>query len=93
MPIDPDIIKPFGPDSVLDRILIEEYAKTHIILDQLPYTEAFESLFSNVRKKHTEIDDTQFDRSRIYHRLLTLRKMARLPKLQEIKPNMDKVAY
>lgn len=87
-----EIIRPAGPENELDRVLIEEYAKAEVALDQLAYSEAFEALFGHVCNR-LNLKDSQQARHDVFHRLLTLRKMARLPRLPEPISKTSKVAY
>lgn len=87
-----EIIRPAGPENEFDRVLIEEYAKAEVALDQLAYSEAFEGLFRQVSSK-LGLPDSQDARHDVFHRLLTLRKMARLPRLPEPVAKNAKFAY
>jgi len=72
---------PRQPDSLsaIDRAIIHAYASVARSLDDLPYTEQFEELYTITQHQlatHPEIPD----RRAVFHRLLTLRKAAKLEK-------------
>jgi len=59
-----------------DRRLIEIYVRTARTLDDLPYTDEFESLYAALAGETPPIT-----RRAVLHRLYTLRKAGKLPKL------------
>jgi len=77
--------KVFRPDPPLneeDQALIEAYQRVGVPADQLPYSHEFEELFNLVRHRLTfKTEDELAQKGDVYHRLLQLRKAARLPRL------------
>ena len=63
------------PLSADDERLIEAYKVSGRPVDDLAYTEQFEQMI-----RLLGVPDSQFERHVIYRRLLTLRKMGRLPR-------------
>ena len=59
-----------------DQKLIAAYVETGRTLDDLPYTDAFESLFAAIGG-----DQSGKDRRAVFHRLHNLRKAKKLPRL------------
>ena len=70
------------PDELLfptsdDDLLISVYQKQGRTLDDLPYTDAFETLYTSM---YGEEDDAP-TRARVFHRLHNLRKAGKLPRM------------
>lgn len=70
------------PDDVLfpvsdDDLLISVYQKQGRTLDDLPYTDAFESLYAAMY----DGDDDAPSRAQVFHRLHNLRKAGKLPRM------------
>lgn len=63
------------PLSADDERLINAYLQVGRAVDQLPYTDDFERLF-----RMLGLPDSQAGRHDLFTRLLTLRKMGRLPR-------------
>ena len=69
-----------------DDLLISVYQKQGRTLDDLPYTEAFETLYASM---YGDVDDTHAvddvagmpTRAQVFHRLHNLRKAGKLPRL------------
>lgn len=59
-----------------DKSLVAAYQETGRTLDDLPYTQDFNDLVSRVQKDFPDLDERQ-----IFHRLTSLRKAGRLPRL------------
>lgn len=74
MPTDFDWASP--PLSADDEKLVEGYRRAGRTLDDLPYTVEFEALI-----RQLGLDDTLASRHDVFKRLLSLRKMGRLPRL------------
>jgi hypothetical protein len=69
----------FGPEpdrDARDAALVAAYERTALTLDDLPYTPEFESLIEMLRQ-----GDPGVDRREVFHRLHTLRKAGRLPRM------------
>ena len=64
------------PLSPEDQRLIDAYLRTRRAVDELPYTREFEHLLHDV-----DATDTLESRHAVFKRLLTLRKMGRLPRV------------
>jgi hypothetical protein len=62
------------PLSAEDARLVSIYVQIGRPVDDLPYTDDFERLFSNL-----SLPDTKENRHSVFKRLLTLRKQGRLP--------------
>ena len=75
------------PDPLLfpigdDDLLISVYQKQGRTLDDLPYTDAFESLYAAMYGGDDEADDGPVPtRDKVIHRLQNLRKAGKLPRL------------
>ena len=70
------------PDATLfptsdDDLLISVYQKQGRTLDDLPYTEAFEALYTSM---YGDVDDAP-PRASVFHRLHNLRKAGKLPRM------------
>ncbi len=63
-------------ETSLDPELIAAYVRADRTLDDLPYTDAFEALFSEV-----VVGDNPMTRAEVFHRLHNLRKAGKLPRL------------
>ena len=59
-----------------DQCVVDAYAGVGRTLDDLPYTDAFESLMARVRDAEPGAEHRE-----VFHRLHTLRKAGRLPRL------------
>jgi len=64
------------PLSSEDARLIDAYVDLRRPLDELPYTREFDQLISKLA-----LSDTLENRHSVFKRLLTLRKMGRLPRI------------
>lgn len=75
-----------GPDAgEVDRLIATAYERTGRTLDDLPYTEEFEQLWSSLAKA------TNSGRRELFHRLHTMRKAGRLPRLGRSKSSPPKI--
>jgi len=66
------------PLSAEDQQLIDAYVQTRRPLDDLAYTPDFEQLVQNIKG-----EASMANLHGVYRRLLTLRKMGRLPRLAD----------
>lgn len=66
-------VAPLGAD---DERLVDAYLSIGRSLDDLPYTADFENLFRKLGRH-----DSQDERHAVFKRLLSLRKMGRLPRI------------
>jgi hypothetical protein len=70
------------PDETLfptsdDDLLVSVYQKQGRTLDDLPYTDAFETLYASM---YDDVDDAP-PRASVFHRLHNLRKAGKLPRM------------
>lgn len=74
------------PDAdEVDRLIASAYERTGRTLDDLPYTEEFEQLWSSLAKA------TNSGRRELFHRLHTMRKAGRLPRLGRARSSPPKI--
>jgi len=64
------------PLSAEDERLVDAYVRSRRALDDLPYTPEFDKIVTEISPT-----DTSEARHAIFKRLLTLRKMGRLPRI------------
>jgi hypothetical protein len=64
------------PADARDKEIIAAYEASGLTLDDLPYTREFESMAASLRERGVVRDERD-----LLHRLYTLRKAARLPRL------------
>jgi hypothetical protein len=67
------------PISPEDQRLIDAYLRVRRAVDDLPYTPEFEQILQEIGAPHTP--ESRHD---IFKRLLTLRKMGRLPRVSSV---------
>ena len=65
------------PLDSADQQLVSAYTRVGVPVDELPYTEEFEEIVSQVSPTNQNEDE----KHRIFKRLLTLRKQGRLPRV------------
>jgi cephalosporin-C deacetylase-like acetyl esterase len=79
-----------GPGTVAsDEALIEAYQRAGRTLDALPYSEAFERLYAEVRETLGEGAPSRHD---AFHRLHNLRKRGALPRLGRTPVSLPKIS-
>lgn len=61
--------------TAADEALIDAYLTTGLTVDELAYTDAFDSMCERLGRS-----DGNADKHEVYKRLLTLRKLGRLPR-------------
>jgi hypothetical protein len=71
-----DLFHSMPPPDACDRALIEAYVRAGRTLDDLPYTPQFDAIVAEIRR----VDPDATPRT-VLHRLQTLRKSSRLPRL------------
>ncbi len=71
-----DLFPSMPPADAYDRALIEAYVRAGRTLDDLPYTPQFDAIVTEIRR----VDPDATPRT-VLHRLQTLRKSSRLPRL------------
>jgi len=74
------------PDELLfptsdDDLLISVYQKQGRTLDDLPYTDAFETLYASMYGEDGSADEHMPTRAQVFHRLHNLRKAGKLPRM------------
>ena len=81
----------FGPEpdrDATDALLVEAYERTGRTLDDLPYTPEFESLMQLVHSS-----DSSAEHRAVFHRLHTLRKAGKLPRLGRGASSPPRLSY